>query len=269
LDSLKKAKLVQQSIDRILKNNFPIPILRTFRIRKAVTAKVAYFKDQIKVNPMAYTAHSKPILATLERLKSTWKGKLIVTDITQSMQPYLEEVLIWHMLNLREGDRYQYVFFNDGDRKMASAKRVGTTGGIYTCKGAYADIDSILATMHTAIERGLGGGEPPENDLEAVLTGIRLNKDVQEIILIADSYSRVRDMALLEQLSLPVRIILCGAEETNKYYNGLPTAINEEYLTIAHRSKGSVHTLKEDIIDLSHLKEGETEIPYESYWICP
>ena len=257
LDSLKNAKLEQQTIERILKNNVAIPILRTFRVRKAIRAKVAYFKEQITIHPKVYEAHSKPILSSLERLKNNWKGTLIVTDITQSMQPYLEEVLLWHALNLRDGDRYQYIFFNDGDRKMASAKKIGKTGGIYTCTANYASLDSIIATMHQAIENGLGGAEPPENDLEAVLVGIQLNKQVKEIILIADSYSRVRDLELLGQIPIPLRIILCGAEEQNNFYRGLAAVVNEEYLTIARRTNGSVHTLKEDILGLNQVKEGE------------
>lgn len=111
--------------------------------------------------------------------------------------------------------------------------------------------------MHLAIERGLGGGEPPENDLEAVLKGIQQRQDIEEVVLIADSYSRVRDMELLSQIDIPIRIILCGAEEKNSFYQVLKPDINEEYLTIAHRTKGSIHTLRQDILNLSEKKEGE------------
>ena len=257
LDSLKKLNLEEKLIEAFIRNNRPIPIKRTFKIRKAVKAKVAIIEEQLKVNPNYFIDESKPILAILERFKESWKGKVVVTDITQSMNPYLEEVLIWHLLNLKQGEHTKYLFFNDGDRKMASAKKVGTTGGIYDCEGAWEELQLVINTMHLAIERGLGGGAPPENDLEAVLKGIEKKKDVEEVILIADSYSPVRDMDLLAQIDIPIRIILCGAEEKNNFYQALKPDINEEYLTIAHRTKGSIHTLRQDILNLSEKKEGE------------
>lgn len=257
LDSLKKLNLEDKFIEAYIRNNRPIPIKRTFKIRKAVKAKVAIIEEQLKVNPNYFVDEDKPILATLQRFKESWKGKVVVTDITQSMNPYLEEVLIWHLLNLKQGEHTKYLFFNDGDQKMASAKKIGSTGGIYDCEGAWEELQLVINTMHIAIERGLGGGEPPENDLEAVLKGIQKKKDIEELVLIADSYSRVRDMELLSKIDIPVRIILCGAEEKNNFYQGLKPDINEEYLTIAHRTEGSIHTLRQDILNLSEKKEGE------------
>jgi hypothetical protein len=257
LDSLKKLNLEDELIAELIRENRPIPIKRTFKIRKAVRAKVAIIEEQLKVNPNYFVEEDKPILAILQRFKESWKGKVVVTDITQSMNPYLEEVLIWHLLNLKQGEHTQYLFFNDGDKKMASAKKIGTTGGIYDCEGAWEELQLVINTMHLAIERGLGGGEPPENDLEAVLKGIQKKKEVEELVLIADSYSRVRDMELLSQIDIPIRIILCGAEEKNDFYQALKPDINEEYLTIAHRTKGSIHTLRQDILNLSEKKEGE------------
>ena len=257
IDSLKKEKLDDKAIADLIKNKCSVPIKRTFRIRKAIKAKVDYFQEQIKLNPNCFVDETKPVLATLQRFREAWKGKLVVTDITHSMNPYLEEVLIWHILNLRKGDFCKYIFFNDGDKKMASAKKIGSAGGIYPCQGGFEDLSEIIETMHVAMENGLGGGEPPENDLEAVIAGIKQKKKVDELILIADSYSRVRDMSLLSQITIPVRIILCGAEGKNDFYRGLESEINEEYLTIAHRTNGSIHTLREDILDLSERKEGE------------
>lgn len=257
MDSLRALDLEDQLIEELVRKNQPIPIKRTFKIRKAVKAKVKIIEEQLKINPNYFEDGKKPILATLQRFKESWKGKVVVTDITESMNPYLEEVLIWHMLNLRQGEHTKYLFFNDGDKKMASAKKAGTTGGIYTCEGAWDELPLVINTMHTAIGYGLGGGEAPENDLEAVLAGIDQKKNVEELILIADSYSRVRDMELLPQINIPIRIILCGAEENNGFYRGLKPDINEEYLTIAHRTKGSIHTLRQDILNLSERKEGE------------
>ncbi|MFK7795937.1 MAG: collagen binding domain-containing protein [Aureispira sp.] len=256
-DSIQQEKSEEAWIANLLANKRPIPIKRTLRIRKAIRAKTRFVEQQLRLNPNYAKESKQPILAVLQRHAALWKGKVVVTDVTESMRPYLDQVLIWHQLRLQKGEPISYVFFNDGDKKMASAKVIGKTGGIYTCKGTWQQMDTILQVMHKAMGCGLGGGEPPENDLEAVLAGVQQRSDVQELILIADSYSRVRDMDLLHQVKVPVRIILCGAEEQNSFYPTLKPDINEEYLTIAHRTKGSIHTLQQDILNLSETQEGE------------
>lgn len=259
LDSINhnKKEQLEKEIQDIAENDKPISFKKkTFRIRKEIEAKAEVFKRSMERDPNFFQKSKKPVLSTLFRLQERWKGKVIVTDITQSMSPYMEEVLVWHALNLRQGEQTFYVFFNDGDSKMASAKKVGSTGGIYTCKGSWGDMPELISTMQTGMKNGLGGGEPPENDLEAALVGAK-EKGTKELILIVDCYSSVRDMALLDQINIPVRIILCGAEDPNNFYAGYKAEINEEYLTIAHRTGGSVHTLKQDIWDLSQKKNGD------------
>lgn len=257
LDSIKSKKLEEEWIGQVIKEQRPIPIKRTLRIRKAIHAKMRFVEQQLRLNPNYGEETEQPILAVLQRHAALWTGKVVVTDVTASMHPYLDQVLIWHLLRLQKGEPISYVFFNDGNHKMASAKKIGATGGLYGCQGTWQQVDTVLKTMDKAMQRGLGGGEPPENDLEAVLFGLQQREGVQELVLIADSYSRVRDMELLYEVGVPVRIILCGAEEQNSFYPGLKPDINEEYLTIAHRTKGSIHTLRQDILNLSDTKEGE------------
>ncbi len=258
LDSIKDEAAEEVWLAELLAQERAIPIKRTLRIRKAIEAKTRLVEQQLKLNPNYPEEQALPILAVLQRHAVQWQGKVVVTDVTESMRPYLDQVLIWHLLRLQKGEPTSYVFFNDGNSKMASAKIVGATGGLYACQGTWQDLDTVLHTMHYAMQQGLGGGEPPENDLEAVLFGKEQKQGVQELILIADSYSRVRDMDLLYKIDLPVRIILCGAEEQNAFYPHLKPDINEEYLTIAHRTNGSIHTLRQDILHLSAIKEGET-----------
>lgn len=257
LDSINNKKSEEQWIAQLMEEKRPIPIKRTLRIQKAIRAKTRFVEQQLRLNPNYAEESQQPILAVLQRHAALWKGKVVITDVTESMRPYLDQVLIWHLLRLQKGEPISYIFFNDGNNKMASAKKIGQTGGLYACQGTWQEVDSVLSTMNTAMEQGLGGGEPPENDLEAVLFGAKQQKGVQELVLIADSYSRVRDMDLLHQVNIPVRIILCGAEEQNSFYPALKPDINEEYLTIAHRTKGSIHTLRQDILNLSDTKEGE------------
>lgn len=51
-----------------------------------------------------------------------------------------------------------------------------------------------------------------ENDLEALLEAKKYMDDNWELILIADNYSPVRDIELLEKLDIPVHVILCGQD---------------------------------------------------------
>ena len=236
----------------------PIPIknLKTFKVKKAIEKKAERLRDSLTVNPNIFDDYNKPILSTLNRFKGDWNKKVIVTDVTASMSSYMEEVLLWHALNLVKGTHSKYIFFNDGDDKITSNKHIGKTGGTYFCEGKLEHLDAIIEKMQEAARFRMGGGEPPENDVEALLAGISKRDSIDEIILIADAYSRVRDMELLVKVNLPVRIILCGVEENNQFYRQ-KQPINEQYLTMALRTGGSIHTLSNDIIDLSKKSDGD------------
>jgi hypothetical protein len=174
----------------------PIKNLKTFRVRKATERKATIYKDSLNQNPNLFQKHHKPVLSTFNRFKGDWRRKVIVTDVTASMSPYMEEVLIWHALNLIKGVHSKYIFFNDGDNKRATEKKIGETGGIYFCEGGLKELDQIIAKMQQAAAPRMGGGEPPENDVEALLAGLSKRDSIEEIILIADAHSRIRDMKI-------------------------------------------------------------------------
>src|SRR5690554_4643938 len=70
----------------------------------------------------------------------------------------------------------------------------------------------------------------------------------KEIILIADNHSPIRDYSLIKDIKVPVRVILCGTK-----FN-----INNQYLNLARKTGGSVHTINEDLTNLIDKAEGET-----------
>jgi hypothetical protein len=251
-----KQKIVEENNSE-LSIDSPIPLKnrKTFYIRRNLEQKAELFRDSLAQNPKVFEQHNSPVLATLNRIQNRLKDAAIVTDVTSSMDPYIVEVLVWHALNLSKGNYNRYVFFNDGDDKLTNQKVIGKTGGLYFSEGKLENLDSIISKMQQATAPRMGGGEPPENDIEALLGAVRFDS-IKEIILIADAHSRVRDMELLCKIKLPVRIILCGAEEQNRFYIN-KRDINEQYLTIAHRTGGSVHTLLSDILDLSKKLDGD------------
>ena len=120
-------------------------------------------------------------------------------------------------------------------------------GGTLTNWKTVSNSISRLKQIDEAMEGGLGG-DINENNYEAVLKGIRACPDCEEIIMIADNYAIPRDLELLTGIKKPIRIILCGAS------NG----INVDYLNLAKRNGGSIHTVEQDLTNLVKLNDGQT-----------
>ncbi len=207
-------------------------------------------KSALQSNSNLFTENRNTVLSVFDRVGEKWRDKTVVTDLTCSMDPYMEEILVWQGLDRIEGESTKYVFFNDGDGKPNRLKEMGKTGGIYQSNSTNM-VDIITVMMQTKI-RGCSG-DKAENDLEALLSVASGIQPKQELILIADNYSNVRDIELLDQLNIPVRIILCGTE--GRF--GKKPGANPQYLTIARRTGGSIHTMQSDLWDLSELREGD------------
>ncbi|OJJ20875.1 hypothetical protein BKI52_09850 [marine bacterium AO1-C] len=186
------------------------------------------------------------VLKIMER-NLKWSNMAIVGDFTGSMTPYIAQVLLWHKLNLDVNQKKikRFVFFNDGDQKLDMDKKIGTTGGIYHTQKL--KLDSVVNTAIATIKGGFGG-DGPENDVEALLFAQKQNPKVKHLVLIADNWSTMRDIKLMKKIKKPVRVVLCGVQN----------AVNVEYLNLAYRTKGSVHTIEEDIYNLIKIKEGGT-----------
>ena len=90
-------------------------------------------------------------------------------------------------------------------------------------------INKVIDLYQLVMMKG-GGGDGPENDLEAIIKGIKEFPEHGEVILIADNNSCVRDMDLLKYIDVPVRVILCG------YTNA--GGVNPHYVKIAHETGG-------------------------------
>ena len=176
------------------------------------------------------------------------KNELICVDVTGSMTPYYLQVLVWLQLK-NSSIPSNFSFFNDGDATPDYLKKTGKTGGIYLCKSN--NIDTIISSAYKCISSG-GGGDTPENNIEAALKGIKEYPETKEIIMLVDNWANMRDFSLISELKIPVRVIVCG---TN--FCGIKTSINTQYLELARTTGGSIHTIDEDIEDLAKKKEGE------------
>ncbi len=183
-----------------------------------------------------------PVVAEVFK-RNSWDSMLVVADFTGSMSSYISQLLLWVKLN-NSGDRTrQFVFFNDGNGRTLKYKLLGKTGGIYPVRSKiYREIEFTAKKCRKAGN----GGDIPENDIEALLAGLRLCPDCKEVVLIADNNSDVRDIMLSVKLDRPIRILLCGVD----------SVINPIYLNLARRTGGSIHLIEEDLVDLAAINEG-------------
>ena len=67
-------------------------------------------------------------------------------------------------------------------------------------------------------------------------------------VMIADNWAAIKDKVLMQHLTKPVRIVVCGATEFN---------VHIDYLNLARKTNGSVHLMESDLYNLAGLKEGE------------
>jgi len=176
----------------------------------------------------------------LERNRD-WTDMLVVADVTKSMEGCDASIYLWLKLNALSNNRARYyVFFNDGDNKRTSEKIIGSTGGIYGTSSS--DLNVVLETMKAAIKNG-DGGDIPENDIEAIIRGLKACPTCKSIVHIADNSATPRDLILLDQVKLPVKVIVCGAKTKEDVNPGL--------IYIADKTHGSIHTVKEDILSVA------------------
>lgn len=165
-----------------------------------------------------------------------WKTKIVINDWTGSMYGYGSQVLLWHLLNIDSSGITTITLFNDGDSKTTEKKAIGHTGGIYT---EDADNAQSLIDLFTKVMEKGGGGDGPENDIEAILKAIKGQPEDAEIILIADNRACVRDIELAEKIGRPVRVVLCGYDKK--------TGVNPDFIYLAKITGGGIYTIENDI----------------------
>jgi hypothetical protein len=174
-----------------------------------------------------------------------WKDVHIFCDVTGSMSPYTAQLITWLQLNLHKRDIDHCTFFNDGDSTPDRRKIIGNTGGIYhTEADGYKKVERKMITAMTAG----GGGDAPENNVEALLEGFDKFDSQGDIVMVADNLAPIKDKSLIEMLDRPVHVILCGTG-----WGG----VNIDYVNLAYKTGGSVHAMEEDLNDLISVSEGE------------
>ena len=175
--------------------------------------------------------------------RNQWEDDLFIVDATGSMYPYTYDLLKW--IRLKTGlEEKTFVFFNDGDDKPTQQKEIGNTGGIdHVTTNSFLEVrNGLFRTM----KRG-GGGDLLENNIEALLYGVRVANGSSDAVMIVDNNSYPRDAALLKEYAGELKIILCGTSK----------GLNTDYLSLARQYGFSIHTLTTDLTNLSSLRNGQ------------
>jgi len=180
------------------------------------------------------------------RKNPKWNKMLVVADYTGSMSRYYLQMMLWYKFNLEEQNKFKhFTFFNDGNKKSDKLKLIGKTGGIYHTNICNPVVLEKLA--EDVVKAGNGGGDIPENDIEAILEGIAKCPDCVDIVWIADNYASPRDIKLMDKITKPVHVILCGTEG----------GVNPVFLDFVYKNKGTLHTMNNEIDNIMKLKEGD------------
>lgn len=227
---------IQESVDEVDTANLDTYLLES----------KTHIETFIKYN--SFGRSDNTVLEVLNR--NEWENALIVADWTGSMYRYGAHVLLWHSLHYKKSNIAYITLFNDGDHKLNYDKVVGSTGGIYHSQAS--KLKGTLDLYRYVMLQG-GGGDIQENDLEAVIAGIKQFPDHGDVVLIADNGACVRDINLLDSIDVPIHIVLCGL--------GRRKQINPQYLHIAAATGGSIHTISSDIKNLTLGRNGKVIIP--------
>lgn len=252
--------VLKQIPDTIMRNHIQEDEITDFRIA-SLGQNLIYLKQKSKYQT-ALKFDNEEVLKdkhVWENLKEIYTKnpsviKYTVTDVTSSMSPYVEELLLWNIEYATKYPKGEFFFFNDGNGTLNDQKYIGKTGGIYQAPSS--NLSDLLASVRKAIRSG-NGGDVPENDLEALLEAQKTFEEMGEeqdfeFILIADNQSPVRDLQLLGQLKYPVRVILCGAQAKNA-----KVPIRTDYIAIAYLTNGSIHIRDKDCWNVQEKYEGQ------------
>jgi len=184
-----------------------------------------------------------------------WQEVVVVNDWTGSMYGYGSQVVEWHIRNREISGIEQITLFNDGDAKSTFDKKIGETGGIYIQKAD--NVEKLIGLFQLVMMNG-GGGDGPENDIEAILAAIAERDDLKEVVLIADNYPCIRDISLAKLIDVPVRIIVCGYRE--EY------GINPDLVYLARVTNGGLYTIEDDLenLQINYSETGEVADSKES-----
>lgn len=183
----------------------------------------------------------------LTRNLRRWPDAVVVCDLTSSMAPYTTQLYAWFRKNARHPNIRGLVFFTDCDSLGQETRPGGPPGQFFVTRER--DPLRALPTLLAATRNTRANHDDPENDVEALRFAEQAFPQAKHLILLADNASSVKDLDRLDGLRKPVHVVLCGAALD------LAQAYPPDYETLARRTRGSLHTLEDDL-DPAQLRAG-------------
>lgn len=162
-----------------------------------------------------------------------WNDMLVVMDWSGSMHEFSTKVIRWHFKNYRESGITNVAIFCDGDRDHKKGK-IGDSGGVYYAPSS--DPKAVIKLMRANMS-GFYNKDIQENNIEGLVKATKYFGKPSQLVMIADNRSCMKDYCLCDLVDVPVRIVLCGTEG----------GINPQYVNLAYRTGGSIHTMESDI----------------------
>ncbi|WP_460969108.1 hypothetical protein [Spirosoma migulaei] len=176
----------------------------------------------------------------LDRNLRTWPDAVVVCDFTTSMYPYTTQLFAWFRKNARNPAIKGMVFFTDCDSLGQQTRPGGPAGRMFVTRER--DPAKALPILLDAARNTTRNNDDAENDIEALLFAQQTFPEAKHLILLADNISTVKDIALLSKVKKPVHVVLCGTTGSDT-----TRAFQPDYYRIASHTKGSVHTLEDDL----------------------
>ena len=237
----------------------PIPRLDSARVdsitsdKPVIDKETALIKSQERKLTRLLKRYSENQDSTVEKIferNTEWKEMLVVMDWTGSMYGFGAKAIRWHLQNFRTSGVKNVVLFTDGEPNRKKGK-IGDYGGIYY--SAASDPKKLIKVMRRSMFRNYNN-KIEENNIEGLIKGIKTFPKFEEVVMIADNRSCMKDYCLCDLIDVPVRIVLCGTDE----------GINPQYVNLAYELKGSIHTLDSDINGFEAYKVEGTELTIDS-----
>lgn len=171
--------------------------------------------------------------------RNNWKNKLLISDVSSEMLPYALKLAKWYNEH-RSGDtKTQFVLYNNYILKEGS----DAGSALYMVSPNYDSLVEKIRFVHDGI-----GFEKAEHDLKELITNKGLTDGYEDVILFVDKDAGLRDYEHFKNLTAPVHIVLCVDDRRP----------NAQHLTVAWKTKGSVHSISGDYTDIGNLQEGDT-----------
>jgi hypothetical protein len=236
-------------VNKIASRKMPMPKIHNGLAEKEIrfmASSAVSMSDKISRVRQLGKTYELTSYQALDRNIEQWKNIVIVCDITTSMFPYTTQVFDWMTENSDNTSIKGIVFFTDCD-SLGRQTRGRLPGKMFSVRKR----DELLLwdTMFAAINNTENNKDKPENNIEALLYAQKHFPDADEFVMIADNSSEVKDMRLLSKVKKKVHVILCGETYQKNY------AFQSDFIEIAKKTKGSIHTVEDDIENVSKVKD--------------